>query len=560
MAQMQQPPYHFAGYGPTANLGAAAMLNYIEETPQAAGSFVAREQNGEPMQSRELDPREFKCNWGECSKSYKNLKHLNAHIRANCHGPVRTTSEFQEQIRRRDQQQSVATTAGTPILGTIPDTAPHGLTPRAHATSANDRTSVAKLAQAAAEAAALRVFREAEQKDVAERTATPEDGNQGNLDAINNLQQDLDQARHVLKTLVKQGNTAQEHKRIALNAAAKAKQARAAAEERASRAEQATIEAEERASRAEQAREAAEERASRLEQARAAAEERVSRAEGERAEAWELATQREREIHEALQRVESTKKDKATAEHNQTWAVERFRDAEEQIRKLKQALAEVVAKNRRAEEAANERITELEKKVQQAEQITAASSLPEPAESGRPKKRRRIETAPSVQEKRDEISNAGTEGRLQALRRQLDTAVSGWQDEEGERFIQFEIQDGTVLVRNVTEVDLAENTQRSVIKCVLRGKQKAVSIIQVHSVLCKLSGKNFTIEELDALTASLEIREFQCISQRQYKTLFDAEARLKHVGLYRWEDLWAILNDALPKYCQIPTSITVMVK
>jgi hypothetical protein len=70
------------------------------------------------------------------------------------------------------------------------------------------------------------------------------------------------------------------------------------------------------------------------------------------------------------------------AEHNQTWAVERFRDAEERI-----------AKNRRAEEAANERLADLEEKAQQAEQyITAASSLPELAESGGSGKRRRIET------------------------------------------------------------------------------------------------------------------------------------------------------------------------
>jgi hypothetical protein len=81
-------------------------------------------------------------------------------------------------------------------------------------------------------------------------------------------------------------------------------------------------------------------------------------------------------------------------------------------------------------------------------------------------------------------------------------------------------------VRQATEVDLSENRERPVIKCVLRGKQKAVSVIQVHSVLCKLSGKDFAIGELDTLTASLQIRAFQSISQRQYKNLFNAEARL----------------------------------
>jgi hypothetical protein len=71
--------------------------------------------------------------------------------------------------------------------------------------------------------------------------------------------------------------------------------------------------------------------------------------------------------------------------------------------------------------------------------------------------------------------------------------------------------------------------------------------------LCALCGKVFAIEELDALTATWEVHPLQRITERQYKNMFDAEAGLSHVMLYRWEDLWNILKNALHMYPQEST-------
>jgi hypothetical protein len=134
------------------------------------------------------------------------------------------------------------------------------------------------------------------------------------------------------------------------------------------------------------------------------------------------------------------------------------------------------------------------------------------------------------------------------LRHQLESAVSEWTKGEAERFMQFEIRDRSVHVRHITEVRFSGSASPLVIKCVLHQRQKAVSAIQVHSVFCALRGKAFAIEELEALIADCEVRPLQKISGRQYKKMFDAEVGLSYVTLYRWEDLWDILKNALHIY------------
>jgi hypothetical protein len=383
---------------------------------------------------------------------------------------------------------------------------------------------------------------------------------------------------------------AQERMRVAVEAATTAEQARSAAEERAQSAEQARAAAEERATSPEQIQslqrslavaigraEAAEcilqARTTELEQSKstltqvvnrikkvqeqlsaannhaADAEVRASAAEQEITRAWEHIRQEQQTSSEAMQRVEQAELSRMAAEHNQTWALARLREAEEEIQRLNHALAET-ADAHRASEATDNRLEVVGEGDQRIGQhIAAAGTSNEPVvdgELGQPRSR----SSPILEQDGDDANivvasnNLLTTTMLGTLRHQLEAAVSEWDEGERERFMQFEIRDRSIQVRHITDINSSGSASALVIKCVLRGRQKAVSAIQLHSVLYALRGKACTIEELETLTADLKVRPFQSISGRQYKKLFDAEAGLSQVMLYRWEDLWDILKSA----------------
>lgn len=410
---------------------------------------------------------------------------------------------------------------------------------------------------------------------------------------------ELKQTRSSLAVVAKQGKMAQERIHVAVDAASTAEQARSAAEERARRAEQARAAADERATSAEQTQslqrslavaigraEAAERilqaRTAELEHTKSAltlmanriqkvqeqlsaannhatdAELRASAAEQEVTRAWEHIRREQQTNSEAMHRVEQAELSRMAAEHNQTWALARLREAEEEIQRLNQALIET-AQAHRASEAADSRLEVVKEGNQRIRQdIAPAATSNEPAvdgELGQPRSR----SSSTIEQTRDDAiivatnKIPATKGMFGILRHQLEAAVSEWDKGEAERFMQFEIRGRSVHVRHITEIDFSGSVPPLVIKCVLRGRQKGVSAIQVHSVLCALRGKAFAIEELEALTAVLKVRPFQKITGRQYKKMFDAEAGLSHVMLYRWEDLWDIFKNALQMYPQDST-------
>lgn len=254
-----------------------------------------------------------------------------------------------------------------------------------------------------------------------------------------------------------------------------------------------------------------------------------------------------------MRRVKQAELSRIAAEYNQTWALARLREVEEEVQRLNQVLVEI-AKAYRASEAVYSRLELVGEGDQRIGQYIAAATISNGPDVVGGLVQLGSRSLLILEQDGDDANivvasnDILTTKILGILRYQLETVISEQDKGKPERFIQFEIRDRSVYIRYITEIDFFGSAPPLVIKCVLRGRQKVISAIQVHSVIYVLCGKAFVIEELDALIAALEVRPFQKITGQQYKNMFDAEAGLSYIILYRWEDLWDIFNNALYIY------------
>lgn len=124
---------------------------------------------------------------------------------------------------------------------------------------------------------------------------------------------------------------------------------------------------------------------------------------------------------------------------------------------------------------------------------------------------------------------------------QLWLAFGNWDSRETQRFIQFIRQDGDILIHQVDQVDQSAG----LIKCVSRKAQQVISIYQIYTSLTSLCGYHLSPKELGLIMECLKICPVQTISAREYGDLFDADARVEWLTLYRWEVLESILTMTL---------------